>query len=255
MDQPKRSAAVLVTGGSKGIGRAVALKLSEHVMPIMINYHHDRAGALAVRSEIIDLGGTAEVFEADVSSAQAVKDMVGEIKDRGFWVKTLVNNAGITRDNIVPMMSDDDWGAVIGTNLNGAFHCVRAVLPTMISRRDGNIVNVASVSGLRGQPGQANYGAAKAGMMSVTRTLAREMARFNIRVNAVAPGLIETNMLARLRGKEENKISLEKARTQMIPMARFGEPEEVANVVKFLVSADASYVSGHVLVVDGGLSA
>ena len=174
---------------------------------------------------------------------------------RSYWVQTLVNNAGITRDNFVARMSDDEWRSVIDTNLNGAFFGVRQVLPGMIARRAGTIVNVASVSGLRGQEGQANYGAAKAGLLALTRALAREVARYNIRVNAVAPGFVETDMLVRLREHPEQARRLEQARTEMIPLARFGTPQEIAGVVRFLASDEASYMTGQVLVVDGGLTA
>ena len=250
-----RRAAVLVTGASRGIGRAVATTLAAQGLPVLVNFRSDEDAARAVCDAITGAGGDAETFAGDVSTAEGFAALVKRIKDAGYWVRTLVNNAGITRDNFVARMSDDEWRSVIDTNLSGAFYGVRQVLPGMIARRSGAIVNVASVSGLRGQEGQANYGAAKAGLVALTRALAREVARYNIRVNAVAPGFVETDMLARLREHPEQARRLEQARTEFIPLARFGTPEEIAGVVRFLASDAASYMTGQVLVVDGGLTA
>lgn len=252
---PTRRAAALVTGAGRGIGRAVALTLARDGMPVMLNYQRDAASAAAVRDEIVAAGGAAELFGADVRDPQAMREMVGAIRARGYWVNTLVNNAGIARDNLAATMRADEWHDVIDTTLSGAFHCVQACLPAMIAQRGGCIVNIASVSGLHGQPGQINYGAAKAGLVSITRTLARELARYDIRANAVAPGFIETDMLAALRAQPAGARGLEFAREHLIPMGRFGRPQEVAAVVAFLASDAASYVSGHVLTVDGALSA
>jgi 3-oxoacyl-[acyl-carrier protein] reductase len=255
LSTPERAPAALVTGGGRGIGRAIALRLAAAGLPVMINYQRDAARAADVRDEIVQSGGLADIFEADVRQPGAVRDMLGAIKSHGHWVKVLVNNAGVTRDNLAASMQLEEWNEVIDTGLSGAFHCVQACLPGMVTRRAGCIVNVASVSGLHGQPGQINYGAAKAGLMSMTRTLARELARYGIRSNAVAPGFIETDMLHRMREREVGRAGLDFAREHLVPMARFGQTKEVAEAVAFLASDAASYVSGQVLAVDGGMSA
>lgn len=220
----------------------------------MVNYNSDAAAANEVCEQIRAQGGEAEAFQADVADRPAVRTMVAQIKARGYWVNALVNNAGIVRDNGLPMMSSAEWDDVIATNLSGTFHCVKEVITTMMTRKSGYVVNIASVSGLRGQVGQGNYGAAKAGMMAMSRSLSREVARFNIRVNAVAPGFIETEMLGNMQRNEAASAVLEQTRSQMIPMARFGKPEEVASAVSFLTSPASSYMTGQVLVIDGGMS-
>ncbi|KQP41154.1 3-oxoacyl-ACP reductase FabG [Pseudorhodoferax sp. Leaf274] len=246
--------AVLVTGGSRGIGRAIAVELAGLGLPVLVNYAKDESAAQEALDALRRVGVRAEAMRADVSASGEVDAMLREIKHMGLWVQVLVNNAGITRDGLLPLMSDSAWESVIGTNLGGVFHCTRGVMRTMIPKKRGVIVNIASISGIRGHAGQANYSAAKAGVIAMTRSLARELGPFNIRVNAVAPGFIKTDLLQQLGANTEVHSQLETIRDQMIPFGRFGDAHEVAKVVRFLASDDASYVNGHTLVVDGGLS-
>jgi 3-oxoacyl-[acyl-carrier protein] reductase len=245
----------LVTGGSRGIGRAISIALAKSGLPVMINYRQDDVAANETRDLIISSGGDAKVFKADVSNYSEVKTMLEEIKSQGYWVQTLINNAGITRDNIFAMLSFSDWEAVLNTNLNSCYFCIRETISSMIARKSGQIINIASISGLRGQSGQVNYAAAKAGMIAVTKSLAREVGRFNIRVNAIAPGFIETAMLDKMIENNKTKTMLDKTLLTDIPLGRLGKPEEIANAVCFLCSPLASYITGQVLIIDGGLSA
>ncbi|BDG48083.1 MULTISPECIES: 3-oxoacyl-[acyl-carrier-protein] reductase [Parageobacillus] len=237
----------LVTGASRGIGRAIALELARQGAKIAVNYAGSEAKANEVVEEIKNMGGEAFAIQADVSDAQAVDRMVKTVLERFGRIDILVNNAGITRDNLLMRMKEEEWDDVININLKGVFNCTKAVTRPMMKQRYGRIVNIASIVGVMGNPGQANYVAAKAGVIGLTKTAARELASRNITVNAVAPGFITTDMTERLN--EEIKAEMLK----QIPLARFGEPEDVAKVVAFLASDAASYMTGQTLHVDGGM--
>jgi len=234
----------LVTGSSRGIGAATALMLAADGWPVRVNYRADEAGAKDVVSQIEDAGGTATLWQGDIADADDIVRMV-EPGDDGP-VLVLVNNAGVRMDNLSPQLEDEQWQTVIDVNLTATFRATRAVLPKMMRARFGRVVNVASVAGIRANPGQANYSASKAGVIGFTRTVAAEVARRGVTVNAVAPGLIETAFTADVMEGEMAKA---------IPARRVGTPEEVASCIRFLASAQASYVTGTTLTVDGGLSA
>ena len=237
----------LVTGGGRGIGRATALKLGAAGAKVAVNYNASEAPAREVADEIIAAGGEADVFRADVSKADEVDTLIsGIIKDWGR-IDILVNNAGITRDNLMMRMSQDEWDAVMETNLRSAYFTSRAVLRAMLRNRWGRIVNISSVVGLTGNAGQANYAAAKAGLIGFTKSLAKEVGSRNITANAVAPGFIETDITAGL--PDNLKADMLKA----IPAERYGQPDDVANVVLFLASDLAAYVTGQVINADGGM--
>jgi 3-oxoacyl-[acyl-carrier protein] reductase len=236
----------LVTGASRGIGAAIARALADDGWPVGVNYRVDRDGAQKVVEDIVQGGGRAVALPADISEAGAADELFGALEERFDGpVLALVNNAGINRDDLTPSLGDEEWQAVIDTNLTAAFRLTRRALKPMLRARSGRIVNISSVVGLRANPGQANYAAAKAGLIALTKTAAVEVARRGITVNAVAPGWIDTEMTA-----EVNTKLLE-----AVPARRPGTPEEVAACVRFLASDAASYVTGAVLPVDGGLAA
>lgn len=239
----------LVTGSSRGIGAAIALKLASLGADLVINYvgESEEAAAAEVGEEVKAKGSKALAIEADVTDEVQVKSMIEEVMEKWEKVDVLVNNAGITRDALALRMKSSDWNSVIQVNLTGAFYCAQAVLKSMMKARSGSIVNIASIVGLRGNAGQANYAASKAGLIALTKSLAKEVGPRGIRVNAVAPGFIETPMTKQLSGEVR-----ERAR-EMIPLGRFGQPAEVAAVVAFLASDEASYVNGAIVSVDGGL--
>jgi len=237
----------IVTGGSRGIGRVVAIQLAACGAKVVVNYNRNAEAAQAVVTQIQAAGGEALAVQGDVSDISAVQTIVGAALSSFGRVDILVNNAGITRDTLLMRMSEEDWDVVLNTNLKGAFNCIKSVVKTMMKQRYGRIVNMASVSGLAGNAGQANYSSAKAGIIGLTKSAAKELASRNITVNAVAPGFIETDITADL--SEEWKKSI----LAMTPLGRWGKPEDVACAVTFLVSEEAGFITGHVLSVDGGL--
>lgn len=237
----------IVTGGSRGIGRAVCLKFARMGIPLLINYLHNDAAAKEVLNEITAIGGSAELLKFNVGLEAEVSFALDkwEREHPDDYIAYLVNNAGIRRDNLMFMMPEQDWHDVIDITLNGFYYVTRKVLPKMMMRRHGgHVVNIASLSGLKGMPGQTNYSAAKAALIGATKALAQETAGRNVTVNAIAPGFIESDMTKDLPVDELKK---------MIPMNRFGKPEEVAELVGFLCSGAADYITGEVISINGGL--
>lgn len=236
----------LVTGGSRGIGRAICEQLAAEGLHVLINYRSNHAEAELTLNAIREKGGSAELLPFDCADQQAIESAIEKwtTEHPGTFIEVLVNNAGIRKDNVMVMMSNDEWNDVLNTNLNGWFWVTRAASRGMIGKRRGRIVNIVSLSGIKGLPGQTNYSASKAGVIGGTKALAQELGRRNITVNAVAPGFIKTDMTEDI---DEGQYK------QVIPMARFGTPEEVAHAVSFLVSEKASYITGTVIQVNGGL--
>lgn len=237
----------LVTGASRGIGRAIALELAKQGSNVAINYAGNEKKAEAVVQEIEKLGCKAIKIQTDVADETAVKMMVKEVISEFGSLDILVNNAGITRDNLLMRMKETEFDEVINTNLKGVFLCTKAVTRQMMKQRAGKIINVASIVGISGNPGQANYVAAKAGVIGLTKTTAKELASRNILVNAVAPGFISTDMTEALSPEQQEEM------LTMIPLQKLGEPEDVAKVVRFLASDDASYITGQTIHIDGGM--
>lgn len=238
---------ILVTGGSRGIGKAICLKVVSLNMPILINYNSNTSAAEETKSLIEDMGGTAELMPFNVSDKAEVEKAIHDWEDNhpDDYISILVNNAGVRHDNVMFMMSDEEWHQVIDTTINGFFYLTRCLLKHMMPRkRGGRIINIASLSGVKGLPGQTNYSAAKAALIGATKALAQEVAPRNITVNAIAPGFIETDMTKNLPQEELKKL---------IPVGRFGKPEEVAALVAFLASDEAAYITGEVININGGL--
>jgi 3-oxoacyl-[acyl-carrier protein] reductase len=243
--QRLRGQVAIVTGASRGIGRAIALELASAGANVAINYASSSAAAEEVVSEITAAGGSAIALQADVSKADQVDALLNTVMEKWNRVDVLVNNAGITRDTLLLRMKPEDWQAVIDLNLTGVFLCTRAISKVMLKQRSGRIINISSVAGQMGNPGQANYSAAKAGVIGFTKTVAKELATRGITVNAVAPGFIATDMTSNLKSEEILKF---------IPLGRYGQPEEVAGLVRFLAADPAAaYITGQTLNVDGGM--
>ncbi|KXK11758.1 MAG: 3-oxoacyl-ACP reductase [Chloroflexi bacterium OLB14] len=238
----------LITGGSRGIGRAIALEFASRGAAVVVNYNKSPDGAEAVVNQIKEAGGKAASFQADVSDFKQAEALVKFAIDTFGDLSIVVNNAGITRDQLIMMMPESDWDAVINTNLKSTFNVSKAAVKHMMRKRVGRIINMASVAGQMGNPGQTNYSASKGGQIAFTKALAREVAARNITVNAIAPGFVDTEILDAMTPE-----TLEAA-LKMVPLARKGKPEEIAFAAAFLASDEAAYITGQVLGVDGGMA-
>lgn len=236
----------LVTGASRGIGKAIAIRLAKEGYRIILNYVSNDQAAAEALEEIRQTGSDGELLKFDVSDAAATSEALSswETTHPGEYISVVVNNAGITRDNLMMRMSYDDWRSVLGIALDGFYNTTKPLLKNMLAKRWGRIINISSLSGIRGMAGQTNYSAAKGGLIASTKALAQEVAKRGITVNAVAPGFIRTDMTSSLSEEDLKK---------MIPAGRFGEAEEVADLVAFLASANASYITGEVISINGGL--
>ncbi|HEY5560362.1 MAG TPA: 3-oxoacyl-[acyl-carrier-protein] reductase [Clostridiaceae bacterium] len=239
--------AAIVTGAGRGIGRAIAIKLAELGANVVINYRNSSKEAEELVKVLEEKGVKAIAVKADISIFSEAQDLVKKALEEFGQIDILVNNAGITKDNLILRMKEEDFDQVINTNLKGTFNCIKHVAPVMLKRKKGRIVNVASVVGIVGNAGQSNYAAAKAGVIGITKSIAKELASRGITVNAVAPGYIETDMTSTLNDKVKD------AMLGNIPLRRAGKAEDVANLIAFLVSDEASYITGQVIAVDGGM--
>ncbi|CAI8738308.1 3-oxoacyl-[acyl-carrier-protein] reductase [Bacillus velezensis] len=237
----------VVTGASRGIGRAIALDLAKNGCNVVVNYSGNEAKANEVVDEIKSLGRNAIAVKADVSNSEEVQNMMKEAVAAFSSIDILVNNAGITKDNLLMRMKENEWDDVININLKGVFNCTKAVTRQMMKQRSGRIINVSSIVGVSGNPGQANYVAAKAGVIGLTKSSAKELASRNITVNALAPGFISTDMTDKLSKEVQDEM------LKQIPLARFGDPSDISSVVTFLASEGSRYMTGQTLHIDGGM--
>lgn len=237
----------VITGAGRNIGRSIALAFAAEGAKIVVVDVNDNDGRNVV-NEIKTFGTEAVYINCDISNSASVDDMFKNVHEKFGRIDILINNAGITRDTLIVRMNDDDWDKVISINLTGTFFCCRAAAKLMIVQKSGKIVNISSIVGLMGNAGQVNYSSSKAGVIGLTKSLARELASRNITVNAIAPGFVESDMTAKLNNEQRKKL------TDQIPLKRTANPEEIANAVKFLVSSDADYITGQVISVDGGMA-
>jgi 3-oxoacyl-[acyl-carrier protein] reductase len=247
MTGPLSGRVAIVTGGTRGIGRAIVLALCRAGADCAFTFAHNGSLADALAREVRDIGRRALPLQLDVRDFEGARGLVEKVKENFGRLDILINNAGITRDKSLMMMSREEWTSVIETDLTGVFNTTRACIVSFLKQKSGKIVNISSSSGIHPLPGQVNYAAAKAGVIGFTRSLAKEVAPYNIRVNAVAPGFIETDMTAELQEKYRKKLN------ELIPLGRFGTPEEVARVVLFLVGEESAFITGEVIQIDGGL--
>lgn len=238
----------IVSGGSRGIGRAIVLEFARQGADVAFNYLKSDDLAEEIKLKIKSMGRKAVIFKADVKDSAATKKMVEEAKNALGGLDIVVNNAGILRDKALMLMEEEDWDEVISTNLSGAFNLIKAAIIGFMKEKKGNIINITSVAGMKGAARQVNYSASKAGLIGLTKSLAKEVAPYNIRVNAIAPGYIETDMLKVLKDSQKEDY------LKKIPLNRFGLPEEVAKVAAFLASDESGYITGQVIPVDGGLA-
>jgi 3-oxoacyl-[acyl-carrier protein] reductase len=236
----------LITGASRGLGKAIAIRLAKDGFAVVINYQSNKEAAEDTLKQVQEAGGVGELLPFDVSDPQAIENALESWKNShpDEYISVLVNNAGIRQDNLIIFMQDEQWNRVLDTTLNGFFYITRRLLKDMLTHRNGRIINMASLSGLKGMPGQANYSAAKAALIGATKALAQEVAARKVTVNAIAPGFISTDMT-----KELNEAELKK----LVPLGRFGKPEEVAALTAFLASDEAGYITGQVISINGGL--
>ena len=237
----------VITGASRGIGKAIALRLAGDGYKVIINYNGSEAAAIEVKNQIEQTGGQAETYQCNVAELDSCQQFVEKVIEENGHIDVLVNNAGITKDGLLMRMSEEDFDRVIDTNLKGTFHMIRFASRYMLKQKKGHIINMASVVGVAGNAGQANYAASKAGVIGLTKSAAKELASRGITVNAIAPGMIETDMTADLADKVKDEMM------KQIPLKRFGQAEDVANAAAFLVSDEAAYITGQVLHVDGGM--
>lgn len=238
----------LVTGASRGIGAAIARRLAADGATVVVNYNSSPEAAQSVIDEITATGGQAAAMQADVSQTEAAGNLVKETQKRFGRLDILVNNAGTTRDNVIMMMKEDDWDVVIDTNLKSAWNCSKAAARLMLKQRSGRIINITSVAGISGNPGQSNYSASKAGLIGLTKSLAKEIGPRNVTVNAVAPGFVRTDLTSGLLDQITEQV------VERTPIQRLGTPEDVAAAVAFLASDEAGFITGQVLAIDGGLA-